>query len=201
MNDASSRIVRAGETRGTGPTWDHWPSSLPQISYVVADGGMLCYVCANGGNGSCATTEHDKSDMHSDQWRIIGACCNDGDTICDHCGRTIRPARPHHRSVLSTQRWSRLARSSRASRADSSCACAHTRNPRRLPLISLGEPMLQHPDDITEPRDSFGRTSGDFDYDCGLHEDVRHSPVWAYVDEPLARHSDDCHCEHCTVCE
>lgn len=80
----SSKIVRANETRGTGPKWNRWPASLPQVSYVMADGGFLCYVCANGGNGSEASTTAD-----SDQWRIIGAQVNDYDTTCDHCARII----------------------------------------------------------------------------------------------------------------
>ena len=77
--------VRANETRSTGPAFDHWPASLPQVSYVVADGGFLCVTCANGGNGSEANTATDTDP----QWRIVGAQVNGEDTPCDHCGRII----------------------------------------------------------------------------------------------------------------
>lgn len=75
MSETSSKIVRANETRGTGPTYDHWPASLPQVSYVLADGGFICVYCANGGNGSDASTTAEDS-----QWRIIGAQVNQNDT-------------------------------------------------------------------------------------------------------------------------
>jgi len=78
-------VVRANESRSTGPTWAHWPASLPQVSYVTVDGGFLCVTCANGGNGSDASTTSDDP-----QWRIMGAQVNEEDTICYHCGRTIR---------------------------------------------------------------------------------------------------------------
>jgi hypothetical protein len=77
----SATIVEANETRGTGPTWDHWPSSLPQISYVTEDGAILCVTCANR-DGS---TERDADK----QWRIIGAQVNDEPTQCQHCYRMI----------------------------------------------------------------------------------------------------------------
>lgn len=80
----ASKLVRANETRGTGPAYDRWPVSLPQVSYVTADGGFLCVYCANGAHQSDAST----IDV-SDQWRIIGAQVNADDTPCDHCGRII----------------------------------------------------------------------------------------------------------------
>lgn len=84
IDKAVSRRVYANEIRSTGPTWNAWPASLPQVSYVLADGGFLCVTCANGGNGSDASTENDDK-----QWRIIGAQVNDEATNCDHCGRQI----------------------------------------------------------------------------------------------------------------
>lgn len=83
--DTSSRVVQANETRSSGPTYNHWPAELPQVSYVAKDGGFLCVVCANGGNGSEASTTSD-----NDQWRIVGAQVNERATQCDHCGRIIR---------------------------------------------------------------------------------------------------------------
>lgn len=79
-------FVRAYETRSTGPAYDAWPSSLPFVSYVAADGAFFCVTCANGGNGSLAST-----DALGDQWRIIGAQVNDDFNECAHCGRTIPP--------------------------------------------------------------------------------------------------------------
>ena len=79
------RIVEANETRSTGPRYDAWPASLPQISYVTADGGFLCVTCANGGNGSLASAQSDDP-----QWGIIGAQVNAGITECAHCGRGIK---------------------------------------------------------------------------------------------------------------
>jgi hypothetical protein len=84
MKHDSLHFVTANETRSTGPSWNHWPANLPQVAYVVADGGFLCVTCANGGNGSLASTETDDK-----QWRIIGAQCVADPTPCDHCGRTI----------------------------------------------------------------------------------------------------------------
>jgi hypothetical protein len=81
----SNTRVLANEIRSTGPAFDSWPASLPQVSYVTEDGGFLCVTCANGGNGSEASITAD-----SLQWRIIGAQINDDDTPCDHCNRIIR---------------------------------------------------------------------------------------------------------------
>lgn len=79
------QIVRPNETRSSGPTWDRWPASLPQVSYVTADGAFLCVTCANGGNGSITSPQSDDP-----QWQIIGAQVNADPTECAHCGRTIR---------------------------------------------------------------------------------------------------------------
>ena len=83
--------VRANEIRSTGPMHDTWPSSLPHVKYVVADGACLCVTCANGGNGSLARLA--PSDDPSDrQWTIIGAQVSRGDKyedVCAHCDRLI----------------------------------------------------------------------------------------------------------------
>lgn len=85
IDGKAGSVVRPNETRGTGSTWDKWPASLLQVTYVTADGEFLCVVCANGGNGSEAniTTET------SDQWRIIGAQVINEPTNCAHCDRVI----------------------------------------------------------------------------------------------------------------
>jgi len=80
-----AETVRPNEPRDSGPHYDRWPASLPQISYCLADGGFLCVTCANGGHGSIASTTSETEP----QWRIIGAQCNDYPTTCDHCARTI----------------------------------------------------------------------------------------------------------------
>lgn len=84
FTDGNPGNVRPNEIRSTGPKHDTWPASLPQIAYVTADGAFLCVTCANGGNGSEASTTAD-----SDQWRIIGAQVNEDPTECAHCNRTI----------------------------------------------------------------------------------------------------------------
>ena len=82
--------VRANETRGTGPKYDLWPASLPQVAYVTADGAFLCVTCANGGNGSCAAdADLDAGNPSTDQWRIIGAQVNAEPQACAHCERII----------------------------------------------------------------------------------------------------------------
>lgn len=68
------------------------------LIYRTADGGTLCADCANGENGSDATTRRHADD----QWRIIGADFADAGAIdaeadgteceaprCDHCAGTI----------------------------------------------------------------------------------------------------------------
>jgi hypothetical protein len=84
-------VVRKGEIRSTGPTWDHWPASLPQLAYVVKDGGFLCVACANGGNGSRAGDILDPSCPDDDQWRVVGGMESDGSErfMCAHCQRQI----------------------------------------------------------------------------------------------------------------
>ena len=77
------RFVTANEPR-TGLHYDRWPSSLPQVTYMSEDGGNFCVTCANGGNGSEASTTTD--DL---QWKIVGAQINEEDTMCDHCQRFI----------------------------------------------------------------------------------------------------------------
>lgn len=59
-----------------------WPSGLPFVSYVVADGAFLCVSCAR--NGSLASAQNDDP-----QWQIIGAQVNAYPTQCAHCDRII----------------------------------------------------------------------------------------------------------------
>lgn len=99
FQEYASKTVQTNEVRSTGPSFDTWPASLPQISYVTADGAFLCVVCANGGNGSEASTKDDTSD----QWRIIGAQVNEEDHACAHCERLIPPGRPDERTIGSTR--------------------------------------------------------------------------------------------------
>lgn len=81
----SSKYVEANEMRSKGPHHNQWPASLPQVSYVTADGAFLCVTCAN---------EH--SDLQdNDQWKVIGAQVNDGPTECAHCYRTIQEITGH----------------------------------------------------------------------------------------------------------
>lgn len=47
-------MVRANEVRSTGPTFDHWPSSLPQVAYTTADGARRV---RRGGNGRFLSLE------------------------------------------------------------------------------------------------------------------------------------------------
>lgn len=79
-----TNLVVEFEKRDTGPAWDCWPSGLPFVSYVVADGAFLCVSCANGGNGSLASAQNDDP-----QWQIIGAQVNADPTQCAHCDRII----------------------------------------------------------------------------------------------------------------
>lgn len=89
----SARMVEANETRSTGPKWDRFPASLPQIAYVCADGGYLCVSCANGGSGAIAILADNATigmQRGADpQWVIIGAQVNDHPESCAHCDRTI----------------------------------------------------------------------------------------------------------------
>ena len=59
------------------------------IFYVLEDGGVLCPACANGGNGSIASLDHDDP-----QWNIIAADAHwEGEPIvCDHCYAEIESA-------------------------------------------------------------------------------------------------------------
>lgn len=85
----AAAYVGPNEIRSTGPSFDTWPANLPQVAYVVADGGFLCATCANGGDGSLAGL----SDVTDRQWRIVGAQTNADDTACDHCGWMIPAGR------------------------------------------------------------------------------------------------------------
>lgn len=68
-----------------------WPGGYA-MAYLCADGGELCAGCANGGNGSEASTNSDAPD----DWRLIsyvayGADCDtptEG-VNCDHCNTFI----------------------------------------------------------------------------------------------------------------
>lgn len=90
----SSKTVQANEVRSTGPKWNRWPASLPQIAYVTQDGRRLCVTCANGGFGSRAADEDVIQGHHPDDeaWRVIGAYVSTGDLhedVCAHCDRAI----------------------------------------------------------------------------------------------------------------
>lgn len=87
----SGSHVRPNEIRGHGPKHDTWPASLPQVTYITADGGHLCVTCANS-DGSLAVDA-------SDQWRIIGAQVNQHHTTCDHCERIIVDGRPRPHDI------------------------------------------------------------------------------------------------------
>lgn len=65
-----------------------WPGGYPLL-YICADGGVLCSACANGLNGSLASSEADEN-----QWRIEGSeIYLEGDPEpCTHCGVVIHPA-------------------------------------------------------------------------------------------------------------
>jgi hypothetical protein len=65
-----------------------WPGGYP-IVYICGDGGTLCPACANGENGSDAsTTAEDK------RWLLIGADIHwEGEPMaCDHCCAEIESA-------------------------------------------------------------------------------------------------------------
>jgi hypothetical protein len=80
--------VKRNEIRSTGPKHDTWPANLPHVAYVTGDGAFLCVTCANGGNGSQASTTTDDK-----QWRIIGAQTLEKhspiERVCAHCERAI----------------------------------------------------------------------------------------------------------------
>ena len=65
-----------------------WPGFYP-IFYVLEDGGVLCPACANGGNGSIASIDHDDP-----QWNIIAADVHyeGAPIVCDHCNAEIESA-------------------------------------------------------------------------------------------------------------
>ena len=66
-----------------------WPGGYPVI-YLCADGGVLCPACANGENGSEASTD---SDAPQD-WRLLANTVHwEGPpAICDHCNAQIESA-------------------------------------------------------------------------------------------------------------
>lgn len=82
-------FVEANEKRKSGPLWDTWPSSLPQVTYITADSGNLCVTCANE-NAEMTPTSKNVEDRLESQWRIIGAQLNRANTQCDNCYRWIR---------------------------------------------------------------------------------------------------------------
>ena len=83
MSDLLDERARIGEF----PAWT-WPDCYP-IFYVLEDGGILCPKCANGGNGSIASVDHDDP-----RWNITAAGVHwDGKPIvCDHCTAKIESA-------------------------------------------------------------------------------------------------------------
>ena len=82
---ASRGIVRCNEHRNHGPAFDTWPASLPQITYIVEDGGNLCVTCTNE-----HAEDNVKSREQDPQWRVVAAQVNKGQTQCDHCYRMIQ---------------------------------------------------------------------------------------------------------------
>jgi hypothetical protein len=80
--------VEAMVHAGTLPTYA-WPGGYP-MEYITADGGVLCPDCANGRNGSEAST---REDAPAD-WRMVdGGVHWEGPAHeCDHCGAEIASA-------------------------------------------------------------------------------------------------------------
>ena len=80
-------MIQRGDD-GTFPAYA-WPGGYP-IIYILADGETLCAKCANGENGSEAST-----DSGTDaQWRIIGQDIHwEGEPeTCAHCNGQIESA-------------------------------------------------------------------------------------------------------------
>jgi hypothetical protein len=82
-----SRIETFRNSGGQFPAYA-WPGGYP-LYYLTADGGELCPACANGDNGSMASTTTDDP-----QWQLI-----DGDAhwegpplMCAHCYAEIPSA-------------------------------------------------------------------------------------------------------------
>lgn len=73
---------------GTFPAYA-WPGGYP-ILYILADGETLCPKCANGENGSEASTEPETANG----WRIIGQGIHweGAPETCAHCGGEIESA-------------------------------------------------------------------------------------------------------------
>lgn len=65
------------------------PGCYPLL-YHVADGGILCADCANGKNGSLASTDEGTPD----DWHIVGqdVYWEGGELCCDHCNGPIQSA-------------------------------------------------------------------------------------------------------------
>lgn len=64
-----------------------WPGGY-ELHYLADDGGMFCYQCANGENGSLASNLADPGTG----WRIVGWGFHwEGEPeYCSHCSREIR---------------------------------------------------------------------------------------------------------------
>jgi hypothetical protein len=77
---------------GTLPAYA-WPGGYP-MAYLCADGGTLCPDCANGRNGSEASTAPDAAP----DWRLIdGSVYWEGPPLtCDHCQAAIPSAYGDH---------------------------------------------------------------------------------------------------------
>lgn len=84
-NSVNKIRIQDGPHKGQLPHYA-WPGAY-RIFYMCADGGLLCSDCANGGNGSEASTD---PDTPSD-WRIeaYDVYWEGPDTYCDHCNKTI----------------------------------------------------------------------------------------------------------------
>ena len=79
-------MIHRGED-GAFPAYA-WPGGYP-IVYILADGATLCPKCANGENGSEASTDNECR-----EWKIVGSDIHwEGDPFtCAHCNREIESA-------------------------------------------------------------------------------------------------------------
>ncbi len=89
-NEAPSARVRNLPYCGNALASYAWPGGYP-LSYLMADGGVLCPACANGEHGSEATQDPRQDDK---QWSIVA--CDvywEGPPMqCDHCSAEIESA-------------------------------------------------------------------------------------------------------------
>lgn len=80
------------ESDGTLPSYA-WPGAY-NLRYLMEDGESICAECANGGNGSLATTDKaacEDSNGAGSGWLIVAQYVNwEGpDDYCAHCGKVM----------------------------------------------------------------------------------------------------------------